>query len=134
MTELDADAAREFVHREHADVVATVDSCAGAVASTWNGASVADAGVVSDRLEACLEETDVLDRLPGVLAGAVAAAGAELTAPPVAAPPYVVVTSRGPILRATADEGRLVVRIEAFRVTDAGRYERAETAVRATVE
>jgi hypothetical protein len=133
VTTLDPDAASEFVRREWADVVAHVDSCADAVATSWDGTAVDDATAVSAPLEGCLDETGVLEELPNVLAGAVDAAGAELQAPPVAAPPYVVVTSRGPMLRATLDAQRFVVRFDAFRVTEDGHYERAETTVRATV-
>lgn len=121
---LDADAAREYVRSEHAEVLTAVDACADAVADFWDESWTTDASEVVDRLRACLSENGVLDALPDVLAGAVAAAGGELSASPVAAPPYVVVTSRGPILRATLGDARLVVRFEAFRVTDDGRYER----------
>ncbi|WP_232686618.1 hypothetical protein [Halobacterium zhouii] len=133
MSSLDLVAAREFVREEHTGVVTRLDSCADAVAASWGADSVEDAGAIATPLEGCLDEAGVLDRLPDVLAGAVDAAGAELAASPVAAPPYVVVTSRGVVLRATVDAGRLVVRVDAFRVTEDGRYERAETTVRAAV-
>jgi hypothetical protein len=45
-----------------------------------------------------------------------ALAGGRLQADPVPAPPYVVVTSVGPLLRATLEAGRLVVTVRAFRV------------------
>lgn len=133
MTTLDPEAARDHVASERATVVAAVESCADAVAASWQGPRTTDASAVADRLEACLEDHGVLDALPGVLAGAVDAAGGELRAEPVAAPPYVVVTSRGPVLRATLDGGRLVVRVDAFRVTDEGAYERAGCGVSAAV-
>lgn len=133
MTGFDPDAASEFVRDEHAGVVARVGSCADAVAASWDGERVADADAIVPPLEACLREGGVLSALPDVLAGAVDAAGAELPAQPVAAPPYVVVTSRGPVLRATLPDGRLVVRVAVFRVTDDGRYERAATTVQASV-
>ena len=60
----------------------------------------------------------VLEFLPRVLADAVAATGHQLSASPVSAPPYVIVTSRGPMLRGTIDPGRLVVRFDAFTITD----------------
>jgi hypothetical protein len=122
---LDSAAAREYVREERADVVAAVATCADAVADSWDRDWTDDASDVADRLEACLSENGVLGVLPGVLADAADAAGGELQAAPVAAPPYVVVTSRGPMLRATLDAGRLVVRFDVFRVTDDGRYERA---------
>ena len=133
MTTLDPGAARDYVESEHADVVAAVESCADAVAESWDGSRSTDASAVADRLEACLGEHGVLDALPGVLAGAVDAAGGALRAEPVAAPPYVVVTSRGPLVRATLDGGRLVVRIDAFRVTDDAAYERTDCGVTAAV-
>ena len=132
MTTLDPEAARDHVESEHADVVVAVETCADAVAESWDGNRTTDASAVADRLEACLGEHGVLEALTRVLAGAVDAAGGELRAEPVAAPPYVVVTSRGPLLRATLDGGRLVVRIGAFRVTDDGAYERSDAGV--TVE
>lgn len=130
---LDPDAAREFVRREHAETVARVNACADAVAASWPRDTVADAGAVSTPLETRLDDAGVLDDLVDALVGAVTAAGANLPASPVAAPPYVVVTSRGPVLRATVGDERLVVHIDAFTVTEDGRYERAETTVRAAV-
>lgn len=124
VSSLDATAARECVEREHADVLAAVASCADAVAETWGGDSTPDADAVASRLESCLAERDVLARFPGVLSDAVTAAGGELQADPVAGPPYAAVTSRGPVLRATLDGGRLVVELAVFRVTDDARYER----------
>ncbi len=125
--------AREYVETEHAALLAAVESCADAVADSWDGPRTTDASAVYDRLAACLDEHGVRDALPGVLAGAVDAAGGSLRAEPVPAPPYVVVTSRGPLLRATLDDGRLVVRINAFRVTDDGAYERADGGVSVAV-
>jgi hypothetical protein len=51
-----------------------------------------------------------------VRAAAAAAAGGQLQAEPVAAPPYVAVTSVGPVLRATLPGGRLVVTVRVFAV------------------
>jgi hypothetical protein len=125
VTSLDTAAARDHVEREHAALVESVNACADEVTASWDGDSTADASDVSERLESALTEAGVLDALPGVLENAVAAAGGELQADPAAAPPYVVVTSRGPVLRATLPAGRLVVRFAVFRVTENGRYERA---------
>jgi hypothetical protein len=129
VTTLDPPAAREHVEREYARILDAIESCADAVAASWDGNSTTDASALSDHLEAALRESDVLDALPGVLEAAVAAAGGELQADPVAAPPYVVVTSRGPVLRATLPAGRLVVTLAAFRVTDDRRYVRTDVGV-----
>jgi len=80
----------------------------------------AERRVVETRLELALREDDLPGRLVGVLRDTVDALGFDLAAEPVAAPPYVVITARGPMLRATVDAGRLVVLVRAFDRTAAG--------------
>lgn len=109
-------AARACVASDHRDVIAAIDDCADATAATWPRDRVADRAAVVDPLRTELEAAGILERLPSVLSDAVAATGYELGATPVAGPPYVAVTSRGPILRATLDVGRLVIRFDAFAV------------------
>lgn len=105
------------MQRDHRDVIAAIDDCADSVATSWDGDRTMDRGALVGHLEAALEGAGVLEDLPTVLSDAVAATGWDLPAEPVAAPPYVVVTSRGPVLRATVDPGRLVLRFDAFDVT-----------------
>jgi len=126
---LDPEAARECVASEYADVVAGVGACADAVAGAWPAETTRDGSALAAALEACLAESGTLDALPGVLAAAVRAAGGALSAEPVAGPPYVAVTSRGPVLRATLADGRLVVELQAFRLTDENRYARRDGVV-----
>ena len=108
--------AREHVLDAHAETVDTVLRCADAVAETWPAESATDRSAVADPLRRELESAGAWARLPDVLAGAADAAGFSLPATPVAAPPYVAMTSRGPILRATVLGGRLVVLLQAFEV------------------
>lgn len=108
--------ARRRIQSEHASVVDGIDACADAIADPWDTARTTDREAVVDGLDRTLEATGILEALPAVLADAVDATGYELRAPPVREPPYVVVTSRGPILRATIDPGRLVIRFDAFDV------------------
>lgn len=110
---------RAYLLDEHRPLVEAVLSCAEAVEG-------ADDDRLGRYLEVCLRESGVHEQLPGVLAGAVAAAGEELRAQPVAGPPYVVVTGVGPVLRATLDAGRLVVTVETFEKGPSG-YVRAGT-------
>lgn len=111
-----ARAAREFVLESRAETVETVLRCADAVAETWDGDATSDPQSVADPLRAELDAADAWERLPDVLAGAVGATGRSLSATPVAAPPYVVATSRGPMLRATLGGGRLVILLQVFEV------------------
>ncbi|WP_226040744.1 hypothetical protein [Natrinema sp. DC36] len=108
--------ARRRIQTDHAPIVAGIDACADAVADPWDTSRTTDSHAVADGLRRLLEETGVLEALLSVLADAVEATGYDLRASPVAGPPYVVVTSRGPVLRATIDPGRLVIRFNAFEV------------------
>lgn len=108
--------ARRRIQDEHAVIVEGIDHCADGVAAPWDTARTTDRDAVVDGLRTALEATGVLEQLPLVLADVVDAMGCELQARPVAAPPYVVVTSRGPVLRATIEPGRLVVRFDVFDV------------------
>ena len=111
---LDEAAVRERLRTDHEAVLDAVAATADALASEnelfTGGQALASA------LEDGLAETEVLDRLPAVLATAADAAGLTLAAEPVAAPPYVTVTSRGPVIRGSTSDGRLVVVLDAFRV------------------
>jgi hypothetical protein len=121
---LDTAAARDAVLADHGAIVERVLACADAVADTRES-PITDGPGLADALEAALGGAGVLGTLPAVLATAVEAAGGRLSAQPVAAPPYVAVTSRGPILRATLGDRRLVVSIRAFEVErDPRRYVR----------
>jgi hypothetical protein len=116
----DAETVHEYLHREHAAVLRAAAECADAVAARWDAETKTDRSAVVPPLRAALRESGVHDRLPTVLAGAVSAVGEQLQARPVAGPPYVVVTSVGPVLRATLAERRLVVTLELFTVEHDG--------------
>lgn len=121
-----AAAARRHLLDAHRTELAGVLDCADAVAASWDGDAVHDRDQVVEPLRAALDREGVVPRFPDMLRGAVEAAGRDLRGQPVAAPPYVAVTSRGPVLRATTDDGRLVVTVVAFAVEgDPVRYVRA---------
>ncbi|MFA9415564.1 hypothetical protein [Natrinema sp. HArc-T2] len=107
---------RRRIRTDHASIVDGIDACADAVAAPWDTARTTDSETVADGLRRTLSDAGIDETLPSVLVDAVEATGCELRATPVPAPPYVVVTSRGPMLRATIDPGRLVIRFDAFEV------------------
>jgi hypothetical protein len=113
---LDTDAVREHLLGPRRAVIEATLARAGRVADGWTGDRTADRAAVADAFEAVLAADGLLGHYPTVLAECVAAAGGELRAEPVPAPPYVVVTSTGVLLRATLAEGRLVVELTAFAV------------------
>jgi hypothetical protein len=113
---LDPDAAREHLLTDRRGVVEATVECAERVAAAWPGTGTTDREQVVEPLRAVLSEAGLLGAYPSVLAECVAAAGGELRAEPVAAPPYVTVTSVGPVLRATLDAGRFVVTLAVFDV------------------
>lgn len=146
MSDADSDpaaAARKHLLAAHAETLEAVLDAADAVATgdpegtgQATGAATDDAGsgaagwlrlddgrlATADRdalvpvFRAVLDDQGLIAKLPELLATAVDAAGYDLPATPVPAPPYVAITSTGPVLRATVAEGRLVVRIDCFEV------------------
>lgn len=104
-----------YLLNDYPRLIRTVLTCADATAASRpDGFSVADGP--ADLLCERLERSDVIKQLPSVLAGAVNQLNSSLTTEPVAAPPYVVVTNVGPVMRATVDDRRLVITIEAFHI------------------
>lgn len=123
----DADRVRDRLLASHGETLATTIERADAVAASWNGPATRREQVV-EPLRAVLERAGLLERYPPMLVDAVEVLGETLPAEPVAAPPYVTVTSRGPVLRATLSKRRLVVRIAVFAVErDPVRYVRGGT-------
>lgn len=118
MTDSDAvmPAVRERIVADHGDFLDAVAAAARVTASSWDRDHATDRAAVVDPFERALRETGALDVAPGVLASAVDAAGGHLQANPVPSPPYVTVTTRGVVLRATTDVGRVVVTVAPFAV------------------
>lgn len=108
------DAARERVLTDHRETLEATLDAADAVAA--DPGSLSDGATLRRRLRSRLDERGLLERYPAVLTTAVDAATLALAADPVAAPPYVVVASSGPLLRGTTGAGRLLVAIRAFAV------------------
>jgi len=121
----DASAARAYLLDAGRGELERVLDCADAVAASWGGDATPERERVVGPMRAALNRTGLLAAFPGMLRGAVCAADRGLRGDPVAAPPYVAVTSVGPVLRGTTDAGRLVVTVRAFAVErDPVRYVR----------
>ncbi|ADE04298.1 hypothetical protein [Haloferax volcanii] len=105
---------------DHERLLTVVGQCATAVTAEWDGDSVTDRERVVPPFRRALDGSGALSRLPRALADAVTATGRPMAAPPVAAPPYVVVTGEGVVLRANLGDGRLVVLLRAFEVDRGG--------------
>lgn len=117
---------RDQLLAEHRSTIASVLDAADRVADDRDEAEASESP--ADPLERELADRGLLDRLLPVVETAADAAGVELQAPPVAAPPYLAVTGRGPVLRATGPDRRVVVEIVAFTIErgESGpRYRRA---------
>ncbi len=122
---------REHVVETHVresfdDVVAALGDAVAGVTANWPADGVTDPDRVRADVRTALELSGVRDRLPSVLAAAVAELDASMAAAPVAAPPYVVATSEGVLLRATLDDARLVITLGVVTRTD-GRYRPQES-------
>ena len=81
------------------------------------GSSCTDPERLRMAIKRALKERSVWKPLVETLSVAAGALGAPIRGEPVPAPPYLAVTSRGPVCRATlADGRRLLVRVELFAV------------------
>ncbi|KAB1194023.1 hypothetical protein GJR96_11480 [Haloferax sp. MBLA0076] len=122
------DEVERVLRDEHDRLLTVVGQCADAVVAEWDGDSVADRDRVVPPFARALDGSGALSRLPRALADAVTATGRPMPAPPVAAPPYVVVTGEGVVLRATVGDERLVILLRTFDVTsdESERYVRTE--------
>ncbi len=119
--------ARRRLLADHDDTVAGVIDAADEVDARAGTESLTESSAVTEPLSAALARRDLPERLLDALADAVDAVGESLPHDPVPEPPYLTVTSRGPVLRATLPEGRLVVVVRVFRVERTGerRYVRS---------
>lgn len=107
---------RARILEEHRETIAVVIDAGKTVADAveW---PVADADTIRRPFERLVHECELAGPLLGLLDTGVTALGAELQGDPVPAPPYLVVTSRGPVCRGTlADGRRLVVELAVFAV------------------
>ena len=115
----------ESLLENHEELLTATLACADGVAESWDGDATTDRKRVVEPFERALGGAGIVARLPALLVDAVDALGEDLPAEPVAAPPYLVVTTVGPVLRATLSSARLVVTIRAFAIErDPTRYVR----------
>lgn len=125
---LDTTAARAAILDAHEGTLDAILACADRVSADWPTAGASDPDAVRPELATALAAADIPDRLTSLLRDAVVAGGGTLAGTPVGAPPYVVVTSLGPLLRGPLVEGRLVIQIRVFAVQrDRVRYVRSST-------
>ena len=111
----DPDAVRRQLLAAHRPALERALACADAVAAGWDGDATADP--VAADYRAALEAADALEPLVAALADAVAYAGGDLPAAPVADVPYLAVAGRGVVLRGPlAGGGRVVATLAAFEV------------------
>jgi hypothetical protein len=110
------DAVRDRLLDAHRPVLERALSCADAVAAGWDGETTTDRSAVVEPYRATLSRAGLLDPLVAALADAVGAAGGDLAARPVPDVPYLAITSRGVVLRAPVESGRLVVTLAAFEI------------------
>ncbi|MFC7074738.1 hypothetical protein ACFQJ7_16275 [Halovenus rubra] len=118
---------RQLLNAEREAVIAVCEA-GRAVATSWSGTTVTEPHQVTEPLANRLGE-DVRRRLLDAVTSALTAAGQTVQGQPVPAPPYFVVTSRGPLCRVTLDNGRrLVVRFDLFAVQHRPRAYRHKSA------
>ena len=108
---------RRRILDEHRDTVAAVVEAGAAVASAIDDRPVTDGDRIRQPLDAVLGDRGLHSPLLDLLATGTDPLDAGIRGTPVAAPPYLAVTSRGPLCRGTLTDGeRLVVELSLFSV------------------
>ena len=102
-------AAREAIGDSHWETLAAAVDTGRTVARAWPDETVSDADAVAGPLERVLRERELPADLLAMLGTGAAAVDASIRGSPVPAPPYLAVTSRGPVCRATLSDGRRLV-------------------------
>ena len=101
----------------HRETLQSVIDAGRSVATAWPTDDVQESGAVTEPLEHLLREQGLAADLLGLLQTGTAAMGETVQGKPIPAPPYLVITSRGPVCRGTLSDGRrLVVVLELFAV------------------
>ena len=101
----------------HADTARDVVDAGTAVTTAIEEWPVTDGTAIRVPLDRLLQERGLPTSLLATLETTAATLGEEIRGTPVAAPPYYVVTSCGPLCRGTLTDGRrLVIAFELFEV------------------
>ncbi len=93
----------------HRETITAVCDVGRAVTTSWQGSAVTDASRITESIHQQFEETTLPQRLLETLETAADTTDSQMQGSPVPAPPYLVVTSRGPVCRVTLEDGRRVV-------------------------
>lgn len=127
---------RRWILADHRDLVAETQALRSDVVGTWDERWTSDPRRVVKPLRHRLDETGLEERYVTLLEALRARYTAKTDPPIVPAPPYVVVTSRGPLLRLTAGSERLLVRFVLFVIDRASgtRYRPSDRSGRNLVE
>lgn len=102
---------------EHQETVAAVCEAGQAVATSWPEATVSDNSQITGPMACRLDDDALPEQLLKTVETAADALDCRIDGSPVPAPPYYVVTSRGPTCRVTLEDGRrLVLLFDLFAV------------------
>ena len=106
---------------EHAETIEIMNRCADSITLGWQ--TDADGVLFTTKKEKITQQLPIVFDRAGIhtqlrtmLVDLVDTLGEPLSVTPVAAPPYVVVGSTGPIIRAALSIGRLVVTFQLFTI------------------
>jgi len=100
---------RELLVAGHRETLGSVIAAGATVAEGWATDAVGSAAEVREPLAGAISRRNLGPALLSILGAGATALDAEIAGEPVPAPPYLVVTSTGPICRATLADGRRLV-------------------------
>lgn len=111
------DAARTQLVGRHRETLLGVVELGRAVTNEWQTDRVTDPEEITEPLERLVDASNLGPSLLELLVDASQTIGGRLDGRPVPAPPYLLLTSRGPLCRGTLGDGRrVVVTLDLFEV------------------
>lgn len=109
---------RDHILETHFDTLSAIIEAGSEVESFWESKTVNKGTAVSGPLKLVLKDRNLVEPLHQILASSTESLEAELVKNTVQDPPYLNITSRGPVLRAPLSTGnRLVITIVLFGVS-----------------
>jgi hypothetical protein len=108
---------RQQILTGHSGTISSVIDAGETIETAIDEWPVSDPRMIREPLERLLHDRGLLDPLLNILCSVADAFGSSIQGTPVTSPPYLAVTSRGPVCRGTlSDNRRLIVEMLLFEV------------------
>ncbi|MFB6254469.1 MAG: hypothetical protein ABEI06_07660 [Halobacteriaceae archaeon] len=126
---------QSHIRDQYPAILASISDCAETTRQKLDQHPTQEGDQIKTFLQDCLDKKNLLAACSHLLQESLQAQGLELPAQPVPSPPYVVVTSRGVMLRGTFEDQRIVILLQVFTVDpeNTSQYRRCDLQIHVAV-